>query len=256
MRLFSPPGWSTVLAPLCALSCAGCHGPTPRAAESASAVRLASSAAPKDRDTAWKTRAAVVTVDPGNSLANRRSESAFSVRTSRAGVASHTSSLLVQVAALNHSIARKQPLIEQQLRALGLQVVGRQRSNLRHPNDYNVLVEDVTYVDEPTPESGRGPLTFTIVPALHVRVISANERRTLEGAPITVKLRGNLTPTAAEVYGRQLASTRAELGQQLIRWLETRLPLTPTPSPAAPSNGDADAKGGSPTVAHNTPVKE
>ena len=175
----------------------------------------------------------MVHVDPGNSVAKRRSESTFSTRTSNAGVDSHTSSLLVQVAALNHTLSIKQPRVEQQLRDMGLNVVGLKRSRLRAPNDYNVLVEDVTYVQEQERKNTRDPTTYTMTPAIHVRVISANERTTMEGTPITVKVwGGNLAAEAAEVYGRKLALARTELGKQLVAWLSSRLHVT-SASPAA-----------------------
>jgi len=176
------------------------------------------------RDAAWHRRAAVVSVDPGNSVSKRRSESTFSTRTSHASVDSQTSSLLVQVAALKHSVALKQPRLEQQLREIGLQVVGQRRSKLHHPNDYNVLVEDITYVEESERKNNWSPVVYTLVPAIHVRVISANERTTLEGTPIAVKIYGGtLSPEAADMYGSKLAAARAELGRQLVQWLESRL---------------------------------
>lgn len=209
------------------------------------------------RDAAWQTRAAVVSVDPGNSVTNRRSESTFSTRTSRASIGSHTSSLLVQVAALNHSIAQKQPLVEQRLRDMGLQVIGKRRSKLRQPNNYNVLVEDVTYVDEAERKNAHEPVTYTIIPAVHVRVISANERTTIEGTPIAVKVpAGNLSPSAAEMYGRKLAGARAELGKQLVHWLEPRLHLAASHEPAPASPRLAATKPRPQAVAHNTAEKK
>jgi hypothetical protein len=207
------------------------------------------------RDAAWHSRAAVVGVDPGNSVTNRRSESTFSTRTSHASVDSHTSSLLVQVAALNHSTAQRQPLVEQQLRDMGLQVVGQRRSKLHQPNNYNVLVEDVTYVEEVERKSARDPVAYTLIPAIHVRVISANERTTIEGTPIPVKVNGtSLSPGAADMYGRKLASARTELGKQLVQWLGTRLRLSTARDALPPANRTA-ASPKSQAVAHNSTAK-
>jgi hypothetical protein len=213
------------------------------------------------RDANWQARAAVVHVDPGNSVTKRRSESTFSTRTSSASVDSHTSSLLVQVAALKHTLSIKQPRVEQQLRDMGLQVVGLKRSRLRAPNDYNVLVEDVTYVEESDRKNAWDPVTYTMTPAIHVRIISANERTSLEGTPITVKVwSGNLTAESAENYGRKLALARTDLAKQLVTWLETRLHATPA-SPAAPAtNKPAEQKAAqqqapaAPNASGNTPT--
>ncbi len=192
------------------------------------------------RDGDWQLRAAVVNVDPGNSVTQRRSESTFSTRTSKASVDSHTSSLLVQVAALNHTLSIKQPHVEQQLRAMGLQVVGLKRSRLRAPNDYNVLVEDVTYVEELDRKNTWDPISYTMTPTIHVRVISANERTTLEAPPITVKVwGGNLTADVAETYGRKLALARVDLAKQLVTWLGARIHVAPAnPATRSPNKPD------------------
>ncbi len=184
-------------------------------------------AAVPEHDAAWRNRAAVVNVDPGNSVTKRRSESTFTPRTSRASVDSHTSSLLVQVAALNHIISIHKPLVEQQLRELGLDVVGMKHSKLRAPNSFNVLVEDVTYVEEVERKNTWDPVVYTLTPAIHVRVITANERSTFEAAPITVRSYGAMTPEAADNYGRKLALARLELGKRLVDWLGGRLSLSP-----------------------------
>jgi hypothetical protein len=184
-------------------------------------------AAVPEQDAAWSKRAAVVNVDPGNSVTKRRSESAFTPRTSRASVDSHTSSLLVQVAALNHIVSIHKPLVEQQLREMGLNVVGMKHSKLHAPNSFNVLVEDVTYVEEVERKNAWDPVIYTLTPTIHVRVISANERSTLEAAPIMVRSYGTMTPEAADTYGRKLALARLELGKRLVDWLGGRLSLTP-----------------------------
>ena len=133
-----------------------CQGVHSRAPNTGPATIAEDSAAAPEQDAAWRKRAAVVNVDPGNSITERRSESTFTPRTSRAGVDSHTSSLLVQVAALNHIISIHKPLVEQQLREMGLIVVGMKHSKLHRPNSFNVLVEDVTYVEEVEPEEPLG----------------------------------------------------------------------------------------------------
>ena len=94
------------------------------------------------------------------------------------------------------------------------------------------MVEDVTYVEEAERKNAWDPTTFTLTPVIHVRVISANERKTFEGTPITVKVwGGNLSASAADSHGRKLAQARAELGKQLVAWLSTRV----HPAPAAPA---------------------
>lgn len=210
----------------------GCQRASTVAPKPAAAPAAENTPATDVRDDAWRRRAAVVNVDPGNSMTERRSESNFSTRTSRAGVDSHTSSLLVQVAALNHIVSIKKPLVEQQLRDMGLDVVGVKHSKLRAPNRFNVLVEDVTYVEEIERKNAWDPVVYTLTPAIHVRVITANERSTLEAAPITVRSYGPLTPQAADNYGKQLARARLDLGKRLVEWLGGRLTL-PAPSTAA-----------------------
>ena len=194
-----------------------------------------------ERDGAWSRRAVVVNIDPGNALTQRRSESHFTPRTSRASVDSHTSSLLVQVAALNQLVAEKAPIIEQQLRELGLNVVETKHRKLHKPNAYNVLVEDVTYVEEVERKHEWEPIVYTMTPAIHVRVISANQRSSFEAPAITVRSYGPMTSQAAEGYGKQLASARVSLGKRLVEWLESRLP------PAA-ANASAAAAPVSPTA--------
>jgi len=225
MRLCSTCFWALNLAALGGFGSVACHKTQARNAQSPPTASTASAVEETPvRDAAWHQRAAVVSVDPGNSVSKRRSESTFSTRTSHASVDSQTSSLLVQVAALKHSVALKQPRLEQQLRDMGLQVIGQRRRKLHHPNDYNVLVEDVTYVEELERKNNWGPVVYTLVPAIHVRVISANERATLEGTPIAVKVYGGtLSPEAADMYGSKLAAARAELGRRLVQWLESRL---------------------------------
>jgi hypothetical protein len=121
---------------------------------------------------------------------------------------------------------------------------------LRQPNQYNVLVEDVTYVDEAERKNTHDPVTYTLVPAVHVRVISANERTTLEGTHVPVKIYGgNLSADAADMYGKKLAGARAELGRQLVRWLQPRLHL-PATDDSAPLNGKSQI------IAHNTAAKK
>jgi hypothetical protein len=253
MRLPPTRIWVVMLATMCGLGGTACHETQSRDAKVPTPTNeFADTEDSTVRDASWHARAAVVNVDPGNSLTNRRSESTFSTRTSRASIDSHTSSLLVQVAALS----QKQPLIEQQLRDMGLQVIGKRRSKLRQPNDYNVLVEDVTYVDESERMNARDSVAYTIIPTVHVRVISANERTTIEGTPIAVKLHGgNLSPTEAETYGRRLASARAELGKQLVHWLEPRVHLPASPDAAAPVNRTAATKPKAQAYAHNTTEK-
>jgi hypothetical protein len=185
-----------------------------------------------DKDPEWSKRVVVVSVDPGNAVTARRSESRFSTRTSRASVDSHTSSMLVQVAALSHIGSIKKPLVEQQLREMGLDVVAMKRSKLRQPNAFNVLVEDITYVEEVERKNSWDPVVFTLTPAIHVRVITANERNTFEASPITVRSYGPLSSQVAETYGRQLALARIELGKRLVEWLGGRLSL-PSPNTAA-----------------------
>ena len=212
------------------------------------AVSGAAEAAAPVRDVNWEARAAVVHVDPGNSETHRRSESAFSTRTSSASVDSHTSSLLVQTAALSPTGSNKQPRVEQQLRDMGLDVVGIKRSRLRDPNQYNVMVEDVTYVEESERKNAWDPTTFTMTPVIHVRVISANERKSFEGTPITVRVwNGNLNANAADGYGRKLALARAELGKQLVAWLSTRVHTAPAP-PAQPTHA-AEVRAAQPQAA-------
>ncbi len=196
--------------------------PPPVAAAPATPV-----AAVPERDAAWSKRAAVVNVDPGNSVTKRRSESTFTPRTSRASVDSHTSSLRVQVAALNHIVSIHKPLVEQQLREMGLEVVGMKHSKLHAPNSFNVLVEDVTYVEEVERKNAWDPVVYTLTPAIHVRVISANERSSFEATPIMVRSYGTMSPEAAETYGRKLALARLELGKRLVDWLSGRLSLAP-----------------------------
>jgi len=203
----------------------GCHRAQSRApATQAPVASLPDAAGASERDDAWQRRAAVVNVDPGNSLTQRRSESHFTPRTSRASMDSQTSSLLVQVSALNHLVSVHKPLIEQQLRELGLNVVGTKHKKLPKPNSYNVLVEDVTYVEEVERKHAWEPIVYTMTPTIHVRVISANERSTFEAPKITVRSLGPMTPQSAETYGRQLALARVSLGQKLVAWLESRLP--------------------------------
>lgn len=225
MCLCSNCSWALTLAAFVGLGSFACHQTQVRSTQAPPKASVAGTAEDTPiRDAAWHQRAAVVSVDPGNSLSKRRSESTFSTRTSHASVDSQTSSLLVQVAALNHAVAMKQPRLEQQLRDIGLQVVGQRRSKMHHPNDYNVLVEDITYVEESESKSVRVHIAYTLVPALHVRVISANERTSLEGTPIAVKVHGGtLSPEAADMYGRKLVVARAELGRRLVQWLESRL---------------------------------
>jgi hypothetical protein len=163
----------------------------------------------------------------------------------------------VQVAALNHSVALKQRLLEQQLRDVGLQVVGQRRSKLHRPNDYNVLVEDVTYVEESERKNVWCPVAYTIVPAIHVRVISANERTSFEGTPIAVKVHGGtLSPEAADVYGSKLAAARAELGRRLVQWLESRLQAPATGETVASTAHIANAKPPPQVIAHNATAKK
>jgi hypothetical protein len=207
-------------------------------------------AAAPQQDAAWRKRAAVVNVDPGNSVTKRRSESTFTPRTSRASVDSHTSSLLVQVAALNHIVSIHKPLVEQQLRAMGLDVVGMKHSKLHAPNSFNVLVEDVTYVEEVEKKNAWDPVVYTLTPAIHVRVITANERSTFEAAPIMVRSYGTMSPEAADTYGRKLAMARLELGKRLVDWLGGRLSLSPagtassaTTKPALPPAAKAPQRG-------------
>jgi hypothetical protein len=225
MRLSSSHHCLVLLAVLGGPIASACHHSETRGAKNAPAQSDVSLEEDTTvHDAAWYSRAAVVNVDPGNSVTQRRSESTFSTRTSHANVDSHTSSLLVQVAALNRSLALKQPLLEQQLRAAGLQVTGQRRSKLQQPNNYNVLVEDVTYVEEVERKNPHDPIAYTIVPAVHVRVISANERTTIEGTAIAVKVYGStLSADAADMYGKKLATARAELGKQLVNWLQSRL---------------------------------
>ena len=206
------------------LTVVGCQGAQSRAPRHAVVVKASSvPSIQPERDDAWSRRAAVVSVDPGNSAAQRRSESHFTPRTSNANVDSHTSSLLIQVAALNHLVAVHKPLIEQQLRDLGLDVTAVKQSKLRKPNSFNVLVEDVTYVEEVERKHEWEPIVYTMTPAVHVRVISANERSTFEAPPIKVRTYGPMTSEAADGYGRQLAAERIDLGKRLIEWLEVRL---------------------------------
>jgi len=219
-------------------ACQRVHSVAPRASATPAATH---SSASIERDAAWSKRAAVLNVDPGNSVTKRRSESTFTPRTSRAGVDSHTSSLLVQVAALNHIVSIKEPLMEQQLREMGLDVVGMKHSRLRQPNSFNVLVEDVTYVEAADRKNAWDPVVYTMTPAIHVRVITANERNTLEAAPITVRTYGPLTPQAADNYGRQLARARIDLGKRLVEWLGGRLSLPSTTASAAAIKTDAPA---------------
>ena len=237
MRLLSRQFAAVTLTVISTSISSACHKAQTRNAGTAAASSVDASGTDDEpaRDANWQVRAAVVHVDPGNSVTKRRSESTFSTRTSSASVDSHTSSLLVQVAALKHTLSVKQPRVEQQLRDMGLQVVGLKRSRLHAPNDYNVLVEDVTYVEESDRKNTWDPVTYTMTPAIHVRVISANERTSLEGTPITVKVwGGNLTAEAAENYGRRLAAARTDLAKQLVTWLETRVHATPA-SPAVPA---------------------
>jgi hypothetical protein len=211
-------------------------------------VSSSSVAAAPEHDAAWRKRAAVVNVDPGNSMTKRRSESTFTPRTSRASVDSHTSSLLVQVAALSHIVSIHKPLVEQQLREIGLDVVGMKHSKLHAPNSYNVLVEDVTYVEEVERKNAWDPVVYTLTPAIHVRVITANERNSFEAAPITVRSYGTMTPEAADTYGRKLAMARLELGKRLVDWLGGRLGLTP-----ASTASSARAKPSGPPAAQTLP---
>jgi hypothetical protein len=204
------------------VGCQTAQSRSPHHAVAVAAPAVASSQ--PERDAAWSHRAAVVSVDPGNSAAQRRSESHFTPRTSNANVDSHTSSLLIQVAALNHLVSVHKPFIEQQLRNLGLDVTAVKQSKLRKPNSFNVLVEDVTYVEEAERKHEWEPIVYTMTPAIHVRVISANERSTFEAPPIMVRTYGPMTSQAADGYGRQLATERIDLGKRLIEWLEARLP--------------------------------
>lgn len=208
----------------------GCQK-TPSLPQAASAPASAPSAV-HTHDAAWRKTAAVVNVDPGNSVTRRRSGSAFSPRTSRASVDSHTSSLLVQMAALNHIVSIHKPLVEQQLREMGLDVVGLKQSKLHDPNSFNVFVEDVTYVEEVERKNAWDPIIYTLTPTIHVRVITANDRNTLQSEPITVRSYGPLSPEAAQNYGRKLALARIELGNRLVEWLTERLSLS-TGTPAA-----------------------
>ena len=210
-----------------------CQRAHPIAPTAGSAPAAANASVPAVQDEAWRKRAAVVNVDPGNSVTQRRSESTFTPRTSRASVDSHTSSLLVQVAALNHVVSIKKPLVEQQLRDMGLDVVGMKHSKLRAPNSFNVLVEDVTYVEEVERKNAWDPVVYTMTPAIHVRVITANERNTFEATPIIVRSYGPLTPQAADNYGRQLAQARIDLGKRLVEWLGGRLALPAAAKAAA-----------------------
>ncbi len=202
----------------------GCHSAHTRDTHSPAAVAEPSAPPEAERDKAWSRRAAVVNVDPGNAVSQRRSESHFSPRTSKASVDSHTSSLAIQVAALNQLGSIHKPLIEQQMRDLGLDVTAIRQSKLHKPNSYNVLVEDVTYVEDVERKHEWEPIVYTMTPAIHVRIISANERSTFEAPPITVRSYGPLTAQAAEGYGQKLAAARLNLGKRLIEWLESRLP--------------------------------
>jgi hypothetical protein len=203
----------------------GCQKASPGAPPAQVSPVTEQAAAPK-HDAAWRKRAAVVNVDPGNSVTKRRSESAFSPRTSRASVDSHASSLHVQIAALNHIVSIHEPLVEQQLREMGLEVVGLKQSKRHDPAAFNVFVEDVTYVEEVERKNTWDPLVFTLTPTIHVRVITANDRNTLEAEPITVRSHGPLSPQAAESYGRKLALERIDLGKRLVEWLAGRLTLS------------------------------
>jgi len=256
MRLCSICFWALMLAALSGLGSVACQKTQARNTQAPPAASTTSAVEETPvRDAAWHQRAAVVSVDPGNSVCKRRSESTFSTRTSHASVESQTSSLLVQVAALKHSVALKQPRLEQQLRDMGLQVVGQRRSKLHHPNDYNVLVEDITYVEESERKNTWGPVAYSLIPAIHVRVISANERASLEGTPIAVKVYGGtLSPEAVDVYGSKLAAARAELGRQLVRWLESRLQVPATSETAASTVHIAKAP--PQVIAHNVAAKK
>lgn len=223
----------TILAIEASFACQKVHSGAPY---NAAAPVVETTAAAPEQDAAWSKRAAVVAVDPGNSITKRRSESAFTPRTSRASVDSHTSSLLVQVAALNHIVSIHKPLVEQQLRAMGLEVVGMKHSKLHKPNSFNVLVEDVTYVEEVERKNTWDPVVYTMTPTIHVRVITANERKTLEAKPITVRSFGPLSSQAADNYGRQLALARLELGKRLVDWLGGRLPPAPKTVPRSAKN--------------------
>src|SRR5664280_987673 len=142
---------------------AGCHRAQPRALQNGAVATSPGESSVPEHDNAWGRRAAVVNVDPGNSITKRRSESHFTPRTSRASVDSHSSSLLVQVAALNHLVSIHKPLVEQQLRELGLDVVGTKHRKLRSPNSFNVLVEDVTYVEEVERKHPWEPVVYTLM---------------------------------------------------------------------------------------------
>lgn len=253
MRLCSTCFWVILLAAFGGVGAVSCQQHQTRDTHALPATNsLDSVEAIPVRDATWHQRAAVVGVDPGNSVSQRRSESTFSTRTSRASMDSHTSSLLVQVVALKHSVALKQPRLEQQLRDIGLQVVGHRRSKLRQPNDYNVLVEEVTYVEESERKSTREPLAYTLIPVVHVRVISANERTTLEGTPITVKVHGGtLAPEAADLFGSKLAAARAALGRRLVQWLAPRLHAPATSETTSSTAHNGNAKSPPQTIAHN-----
>ncbi len=258
MRICSTCFWALMLAVLSCLGSVACHKTQARNTHAPPTASTTGAVEETPvRDAAWHQRAAVVSVDPGNAVSKRRSESTFSTRTSHASVDSRTSSLLVQVAALKHSVALKPPRLEQQLRDMGLQVVGQRRSKLHHPNDYNVLVEDVTYVEESERKNAWGPVVYTLVPAIHVRVISANERASLEGIPIAVKVHGGtLSPEAADVYGSKLAAARADLGKQLVQWLESRLQVPAASETAAPTAHIANANPLPQVIGHNATAKK
>lgn len=212
----------------------------------------AAASAPAEHDAAWAQTAAVVNVDPGNAVSQRRSESHFTPRTSKASVDSHTSSLAIQVAALNHQISVHKPLIEQQLRDLGLHVTAVKQSKMRNPtsfNSFNVLVEDVTYVEEVERKHDWEPVVYTMIPVIHVRVITANERNSFEAKPITVRTYGPLTSQAAADYGRQLATARVNLGKQLVEWLDSRVPRPENAAAAAAPNNAAAAASTKPALA-------
>jgi len=205
----------------------GCHRLHSGSPRSAAVTPTGEPAVTPPQDAAWRSRAVVLHVDPGNSVTKRRSESAFTPRTSHASVDGQSSSLRVQVAALSHTVSIKKPLVEQQLREMGLVVIGIKHSKLHQPNSFNVLVEDVTYVEEAERKNNWDPVVCTLTPTIHVRVISANERKTFQAAPITVRSVGPLSSDAAENYGRKLSLARIELGKQLVDWLAARLPLSP-----------------------------
>jgi hypothetical protein len=110
-----------------------------------------------------------------------------------------------------------------------------------------VLVEDVIYVEEVERKHEWEPIVYTMTPAIHVRIITANERSTFESPPITVRTYGPLTAQAAEGYGQKLAAARLNLGKRLIEWLESRLPRA--------AEGAAQAKSSSAPEATTTPTK-